>query len=232
MMNKNVKYYIVKFWKEWGYSLLVAVLVATSFKSVIADWNDVPTGSMKPTILEGDRVFVNKLAYDLKIPYTTIRVATWDHPERGDIVVLFSPADDKRLVKRVVGIPGDIIEMKNNQLYINQQAVEYSNSTHQSRKKFGNDIPSIAITYNEFLPGRNHTVMFLPDFRSIHTFGPMQLPENKYFIMGDNRDNSIDSRFFGLVDRKAIVGQASAVVLSRKGSFLHPRWDRFFSDLN
>ena len=80
---------------------------------------------MKPTILEGDRVFVNKLAYDLKVPFTTWHLAEWSNPHRGDIVVFFSPHDGKRLVKRVVGLPGDTIELRNNSLVLNGQPVEY-----------------------------------------------------------------------------------------------------------
>ena len=105
--------------------LLITVLVLSAFRSAIADWNDVPTGSMKPTILEGDRVFVNKLAYDLKFPFTTWHLAQWDNPKRGDIVVFYSPLDGKRLVKRVVGLPGDRIELRNNRLLVNDAPVTY-----------------------------------------------------------------------------------------------------------
>src|SRR5579862_7614245 len=105
--------------------LLIMVLVLFAFRSAIADWNDVPTGSMKPTIMEGDRVFVNKLAYDLKVPFTTWHIAEWDNPKRGDVVVFFSPADEVRLVKRVVGLPGDRIELRDNQLFVNDEAVQY-----------------------------------------------------------------------------------------------------------
>jgi len=84
-MKRPWKQELVMLWKGWGYAILVSVLIATSFKSAIADWNIVPSGSMKPTIVEGDRIFVNKLAYDLKIPYTTIHLAEWSTPQRGDI---------------------------------------------------------------------------------------------------------------------------------------------------
>src|SRR5258708_2365787 len=84
---------------------ILMLLVISSLRSALADWNDVPTGSMKPTIEEGDRVVVNKLAYDLKVPFTLLEIAKWSDPKRGDIVVLFSPADGVRLGKRVVGIP-------------------------------------------------------------------------------------------------------------------------------
>src|SRR5881398_1994769 len=101
---------------------LIMILVVSSLRSALADWNDVPTGSMKPTIQEGDRVVVNKLAYDLKIPFTTIEIAKWSDPKRGDIVVLFSPLDGTRLVKRVIAVPGDRIEMRDNQLFVDGNA--------------------------------------------------------------------------------------------------------------
>src|SRR5215470_3465194 len=103
----------------------IMLLVICSLRSALADWNDVPTGSMKPTIEEGDRVVVNKLAYDLKIPFTTIELAKWGDPKRGDIVVLFSPVDGTRLVKRVVGTPGDKIGMRENQLFVNGKAAKW-----------------------------------------------------------------------------------------------------------
>jgi signal peptidase I len=106
------------FWKGWGVSMLVALITATSFKSVIADWNVVPAGSMRPTIVEGDRIFINKLAYDLKVPCTTRHIAAWDAPRAGEIVVFYSPADGQCLVKRVAGLPGDVVAMANNRLTI------------------------------------------------------------------------------------------------------------------
>src|SRR5580693_6776477 len=112
-------------WHE-AKSLLLIIIILTAVRSAIADWNDVPTGSMNPTIVQGDRVFVNKLAYDLKVPYTTWHLAQWSNPKRGDIVVFFSPADGVRLVKRVIGLPGDKIELRNEQLVINGQAVDYA----------------------------------------------------------------------------------------------------------
>ncbi len=124
------------FWLEWVKPLVVIALVMFSFRSAVADWNDVPTGSMKPTILEGDRIFINKVAYDLKFPFTTYRLLEWGDPLRGEVVVLRSPEDNKRLVKRVVGLPGDLIEVRRKYLreedmvvsvlYINRQPVEYA----------------------------------------------------------------------------------------------------------
>ncbi len=124
-MEKNFRKYISIFLRGWIGSILVTLMIVTSFKSAIADWYVVPTGSMKPTILEGDRILANKLAYNLRIPFTTMQIVRWGNPKRGDIVVFNSPADGKCLVKRVVGIPGDTVAMNNNRLYINGEALGY-----------------------------------------------------------------------------------------------------------
>src|SRR5580700_2827489 len=110
-MKSRFRARLRKFWVDTAKPILIILLVTTAFRSAIADWNDVPSGSMNPTIVEGDRVFVNKVAYDLKFPFTTWRLAQWSNPKRGDIVVFFSPVDGTRLVKRVVGIPGDRVQM-------------------------------------------------------------------------------------------------------------------------
>jgi signal peptidase I len=220
------------FFRGWGSILLVALLIATSFRSAIADWNDIPSGSMLPTILIGDRVFVNKLAYDLKIPYTTLQIVKWSEPKRGDIVVFYSPRDGKRLIKRVVGLPGDTIAMRNDRLLINGQFVRYG----PPEKGIVDQLRPIEqgryLFLSEELSGKEHTVMFAPSRSSRNSFGAMTIPDGKYFVMGDNRNNSADSRVFGFVDRRLIVGRATMVVISREGSFLNPRWKRFFGDLS
>ncbi len=94
-MKETWKKKLLVFWRGWGYSLIIAILIAATFRSAIAEFNDVPTGSMKPTILEGDRLLINKLAYDLKVPFTTWHIACWGHPDRGDIVVFFSPENGR-----------------------------------------------------------------------------------------------------------------------------------------
>jgi len=230
-MPKGWKKRVVTLWRGWGYSIFIALLVATSFKSAIADWNDVPTGSMIPTILIGDRIFVNKLAYDLKVPYTTWHLKTWSAPQRGDIVVFYSPEDGKRLVKRVVGIPGDTLAMLKNRLIINGQFLTYLVQDQNKSPLKDDDIRDRHLFYDENLMGKQHEVMFTPAYAFSHSFAPVKIPQGKYFMMGDNRDNSADSRFFGLVDRNVIVGQATAVVISRNKNFLHPRWQRFFTKL-
>lgn len=230
-MQQGWKQRLILFWRGWGFSILIAILIATSFKSAIADWNDIPSGSMEPTILPGDRVFVNKLAYDLKLPYTTVHIAKWSAPERGDIVVFFSPQDGKRLIKRVVGIPGDVIGMKKNHLYINSEDIGYFSPGPRNANDIPEDRYPNQLVYMEDLNGIKHPVLFSPFQPSRQTFGPITIPEGKYLMLGDNRDRSADSRFFGLVDRNRIVGRATIIVISREGNFLHPRFDRFFKDL-
>lgn len=212
--------------------LLIMLLVMFALRSAIADWNDVPTGSMKPTIMEGDRLFVNKLAYDLKVPFTTWHLAQWGNPKRGDIVVFFSPADRERLVKRVMGLPGDRIELANNELLVNGSPVKYEPLPQNTV----NELPATEQPQHQFateeLTGHPHPVMATPALSAPRTFGPIIVPEGKYFMMGDNRDNSFDSRFYGSVDRSQIVGRASAVVISLdRGDHYLPRWHRFFTGL-
>jgi len=231
-MPAEIRKKLLMFWRSWGWSLLLAFILATSFRSAIADWNIVPTGSMKPTILEGDRIFVNKLAYDLKVPYTTRRLFSWDNPSRGDIVVFFSPADGVRLVKRVIGLPGDIIAMSDNRLYINGETIDYQTIPPDPIWLAESDLESGRLFFTEDLAGWKHTVMITPDRPARDSFNPFIIPRDSYFMMGDNRDESADSRYFGLVDRRLIVGRAMAVVMSlRMDKHYLPRRDRFFKKL-
>jgi signal peptidase I len=215
-------------------SFVFVILVVLSFRSSIADWNDVPTGSMKPSILEGDRIYVNKLAYDLKVPFTTWHVAEWDSPDRGDVVVFYSPQDGVRLVKRVVGVPGDVLEMRNTRLYVNGKPAAYESldpaAVAEILKQMGSG-GSEADFYSESVDGRKHPMMLQPS-GDRRFFGPVTVPPGKYYMMGDNRDNSNDSRWYGFVDRGQIVGRASRVVLSLDPQRSYkPRWDRFFTPL-
>jgi signal peptidase I len=223
---------IFRFFRDWGFSIVAAVLIATSFKSAIADWNDVPTGSMKPTILVGDRVFVNKLSYGLKIPYTTWHIARWGSPAHGDIVVFYSPADGKRLIKRVIGLPGDEIALHNNKLYINGRAIDYKIIDPTSPGRTNKTAEDPYVYLYEDLLGKQHPMMISRTGTPFDSFDPVVVPEGRAFVMGDNRDNSADSRFFGFVQLDQVLGHATAIVLSRDGSFLKPRWERFFKKLS
>jgi signal peptidase I len=202
-----------KIWREWLRPFALVFLIAAPFKSVVADWNWVPTGSMKPSILEGELVFVNKLAYDLKVPFTTVHLSTWGKPIRGEVVVFYSPVDGTRLVKRVIGVPGDTVQLKNDVLYLNGVPQQYSST---DSAPFRHDVfedanPIVAI---EHLAGINHYVLGLPGRQALRNFGPFLVPPDQYFMMGDSRDNSADSRFIGPVPRAAIVGRVPRVILS------------------
>ena len=200
-----------QFWIEWANPLSIYLVLMCAVRSAVADWNDVPSGSMKPTILEGDRVVINKLAYDLKVPFTTWHLAEWGNPRRGDIVVFFSPADGKRLVKRVIGLPGDRLTMRDNQLWVNDGPLAYEPLEQSVIDQIAkSDQPNHQFAA-ERLPGKRHAVMVTPSLEARRTFELTVVPSGHYFMMGDNRDNSFDSRFYGPVAREQIVGRAVGV---------------------
>lgn len=221
-----------RFWNEGIKPFAVIVIVLCSFRSAVADWNDVPTGSMKPTILEGDRIFVNKLAYDLKVPFTDWRIVEWGQPQRGDVVILFSPDDDVRMVKRVIALPGDRVEMRNNQVFINSKPASYGPLAPRIIQQIDSDERPRHRFYLETIDASVHPIMTTPAIPARRFFKPVLVPAGHYFVMGDNRDSSRDSRWFGLVSRKRIVGEALAVVISLdRNRYYAPRWSRFFRGL-
>ena len=233
MNRKTYRALASRWWKREIRPLLILALILFSIRSSLADWNSVPTGSMQPTILVGDRVLVNKLAYDLKVPFTTWHIAEWSNPQRGDIVVFFSPKDSTRMVKRVIGLPGDTIELRNARLFINGQPVDYSTLEPDASRELADAERVHGIFATEQLPVHPHAVMSLNGVPAMRTFGPVQVSAGHYFMMGDNRDNSFDSRYFGTVDRSQIVGRTSSVVLSLdKSNYWLPRWTRTCSSLD
>lgn len=220
-------------WRQEIRPLLIIAVIMFSIRSSLADWNDVPTGSMNPTIIEGDRVFVNKLAYDLKVPFTTWHLAQWANPQRGDIVVFYSPQDGTRLVKRVIGLPGDTVELRNEKLFINGKPMDYTSLSGDVSAQLPTAEQQYSLFATELMPSHAHAVMAIPGIAAKRTYGPVTVPAGHYFMMGDNRDNSLDSRYFGMVDRKEIVGQATDVVFSiNKSDYWLPRSGRFFKPLN
>lgn len=211
------------FFKE-NKSLLVFISLMLVFRSAVADWNDVPTGSMKPTIVEGDRIFINKMAYDLKLPFSQKTLVKFADPVRNDIVIFESSVANKRLVKRVIGIPGDTVAMINNQLVVNQEAARYKVITSEE----GYILSEENIAGNSHLirtnvqPGKV-TRSRLSNFREV------TVPDGFYLMMGDNRDNSADSRSIGLVPREEIIGRSNKVAFSLNyDRYLMPRSERFF----
>jgi signal peptidase I len=240
-MTAHTKRKIIHYWRRQIRPILVLVLVFTSFRSVFADWNDVPTGSMKPTIFEGDRIFVNKLAYGLKFPYTTWHLAEWSGPKAGEVVIFYSPDDGIRLVKRVVGTPGDRIQSRDGFLTINGKPLEYDDYSPETNADLPRDQQTGFRFYTEHLGGHAHVVAFNNNRPSIRDFdftlkhkGEDGAAEDQYFMMGDNRDNSKDSRYFKqhYVNRDQILGRANRVIFSLDydDSYL-PRKNRFFHAL-
>ena len=213
-------------WLKNNRGVLVFILCLGLFRTAIADWNPVPTGSMRPTILEGDVVLVNRLAYDLKLPLTNISLAHLGDPQRGDIVTFSSPKDGARLIKRLVALPGDTVELRNNQLFINAEAAVYSDITDVHEPAgFGGFVDAIRAT--EDYAGSRRSVQFLPMIDSKSNFGPVVVPADQFFMMGDNRDNSEDSRYIGFVPRNLLIGRAGHIVVS--ADIKHnwqPRFDR------
>jgi signal peptidase I len=203
---------------------------------------------MQPTILCGDVVFINKLAYDLRVPFTFARVAHWAEPARGDVVVCFSPEDGTRLVKRVVGQPGDTIELRHDLLLVNGVAQTYTPlaaDSHGAKDLEPSERDSAAFAREQLTTSaagttpsalsslHPHAVMALPARPALRNFGPTRVPAGHYFMMGDNRDNSQDSRFFGFMPREKIIGEATGVLVSADlNHWLRPRFDRFFTRLD
>lgn len=224
-------------WRNWLRPLALPLLLVASAKSAFADINYVPTGSMQPTILPGDVVFINKLAYDLRVPFTFARVACWSDPARGDIVVCFSPADGTRLVKRVIGLPGDTVEVRNDVLFLNGTRQDYATLPEEITRNLADAERATSTFARETLTRatgtRPHAVMTQPGRPALRSFGPVTVPPGSYFMMGDHRSNSHDSRFFGCVARREIIGEAKAVVVSGDlDRRLRPRFGRFFTALD
>jgi signal peptidase I len=232
MKKQKITRFICRLWKEWRVTIFFIVFIVVPVKSSLADWNWVPTGSMNPTILEGDLIYVNKIAYDLRFPLTLHRLAKWSNPQRGDIVVCFSPDDGTRLVKRVIGQPGDTIELRNNTLFLNGEPAGYTKIDSNHKQHLPGNLKEKCILAMEELDGVSHAIMSIPSIAAIRSFGPIAVPQDKYFVMGDNRDNSKDSRYFGFVERKSIIGKANGIITSFDMTDKYqPRFKRFFASL-
>ena len=210
----------------------IAFLLMLGFvRTAVADWNPIPSGSMRPTILEGDVVFVNRLAFDVKLPLTDVIVAHTGAPKRGDIVTFTRPEDGMRLIKRIAAVPGDTIAMRDNRLTVNGAAIDYAPlgdvvetlapgrvaHAERVRETFGTDA---------------HTIQWLSHVASRSSFAPIVIPPDQYLMLGDNRDDSEDSRYFGLIPRERLIGRAERILVSAD---IKDRWQlrlaRFGSSL-
>ncbi|SFC43270.1 signal peptidase I [Massilia yuzhufengensis] len=205
---------------------LLFMLLFGVFRTAVADWNPIPSSSMRPNLLEGDVVFVNRLAYNVKVPLTDIVLTRTGEPQRGDVVTFASPQDGTRLIKRVLALPGDRIEMRNERLVINGVESQYSVEEHVQEP--GPEGTMDALRMTEAVDGRRHRIQVLPQRLVTRDFGPVVVPQDAFLMLGDNRDNSADSRYIGFVPRHLLIGRAERILVSAdyQGNWL-PRPERF-----
>lgn len=214
-----------------GFLVFLAGMVL--MRSALADWYLVPSSSMYPTLLEGDRVICDRIAYDVKLPFTDVILKHVAEPQRGDVVTFASPEDGVRLVKRLIAVPGDVVEMRNERLIINgveasYQAIE-KDAGHLTPLR---EYPAQQLVFRESLGAMQHEMIVMPDRAAMHTFGPVTVPPGQYMMLGDNRDNSKDSRYIGMVKRELITGQVKRLLFSLDGDrYYLPRLERIGSSV-
>ena len=189
--------------REYVEAIAIAILLALFIRTFIVQAFKIPSGSMIPTLLVGDHILVNKFIYGIRNPFTG---ATWipvSEPERGDIIVFEYPVNPSQdFIKRVIGVEGDRVEIKDKKVYVNDKLLEVPNAVHLK--------PGI-------VPGR---------FEPRDNYGPVEVPEDSLFVMGDNRDNSHDSRYWGFVDLEKVKGEAFMIYWSWNSEDFSVRWNR------
>lgn len=210
---------------------LAFLLLLGVFRGAIADWNPIPSASMHPNLLEGDVVFVNRIAYDLKLPLTDIALTHLGEPQRGDVVTFFSPKDRTRLIKRVAALPGDRVELRGERLIINGQPADYD-LQGQATEHIDALGELQALRLREHNAHAAYTIQLLPELDVRRDFGPITVPAGNYLMLGDNRNNSADSRFIGCVPRALLIGRAERILVSAdiQGNWM-PRTDRIGKSL-
>ncbi|WP_019028795.1 signal peptidase I [Colwellia piezophila] len=208
---------------------LIFILLMSVFRSAVADWYTVPTGSMQPTIQKGDRIVVNKIAYDLRLPFTDVTLFSIDTPQRGEIVVFESKAADLRLIKRVVGLPGDVIAMNNEVIVINGRPLSYKNLANSPYQQSSAEMT----TALETLGMIKHPIKIdTTASNRLSNFAAVTVPAGHYLVLGDNRRHSADSRVYGFVPHHELRGKATAIAFSVDyDNYYLPRSDRFFKDI-
>jgi len=199
MKNKKGKKHVIL---EYIEAILTALIIALVIRAFVVQAFKIPSGSMEKTLLVGDHLLVNKFIYGIHLPFTDKKLFVFRNPERGDIIVFKYPKDPSRdFIKRVIAKEGDVIESRNKVIYVNYEAIKE--------------------TYKEHVTG---TIM-PPDNPRDH-FGPITVPKGKLFVMGDNRDSSLDSRFWGFVDLKEVKGKALVIYWSWDNQKHWPRFKR------
>lgn len=176
--------------------MLVAAAIVLTARASFADHYVVPSGSMEPTVHVGDRIFVNKLAYGLRVPLTDVYVVDANGPARGDVVVLTSPEDGRVLLKRVVALPGDRVRVEDGAVEIDGVSAPIARDAGAATETLGDASHQLELSHGGG-----------PDF------GPVTVPADHYLVLGDARGNSQDGRYFGFVAKSAILGKAAAVTM-------------------
>jgi signal peptidase I len=188
---------------------------------------------MNPTLMEGDRIFVQKMHYGLRLPFTTVRLTEGSEPRRGEVIVFESPANGTTLVKRLIGLPGERVAMREEHLTIDGKAAEYqpwSGAAEDEMVAEFREHPHLV--QRERIAGIDHAMLLLPGRPAPRSFGPVLVPAGEYLMLGDNRDDSADSRMIGFVPRRLLLGRATRVVVSlNPENYLLPRLDRTFAPL-
>lgn len=235
--------------REYAESILIAVAIALFLRTFVIEPFKIPSGSMIPTLAIGDHIFVNKFSYGLWVPFARKKMRIGQGPQRGDVIVFIYPVDpNKDFIKRVVGLPGDSLEVRNNIVYINGKAIKRKKGDvhkYKEQEEMGGPwFQRKGRIFQEFLPGKKHRILHdsnnpsplnnwssKVDARTIpRSWGP-KVPPGHVFVMGDNRDHSSDSREWGLVPVKNIKGKAVLIWLSFGGGQGF-RWKRIFNSIN
>lgn len=190
--------------REWIESIIWAFVIAMIIRTFFVQAFKIPSGSMEDTLLVGDFLLVNKMVFGINIPFTNKHILRFREPERGEIVIFISPYTKKYFVKRCVGIAGDTIEVRSKELYVNYLKVFSEHVVHKDPHEFPG-IPNIhAPTYQE--DWERGEFRFVGGYCR-DNFGPVVVPDGYIFVMGDNRDNSDDSRFWGPLDQASVLGK-------------------------
>lgn len=199
--------------REYGEALIIAVILALIIRALVVQAFSIPSGSMLPTLQIGDYLLVNKFIYGIRNPFTNKVLIPISRPKRGDVVVFIFPQDpSKDYIKRVVGLPGDRVQIVNKKLLINGQPLETPQAVHSDPEV----LPPPARPGE---PSRDH-------------FGPAVVPPDSYFVLGDNRDHSYDSRFWGFVHLDALRGKAFIIYFSWSGDHSLPVYLAFVKGLH
>ena len=195
---------------EYAYSFLPVLAIVLVLRSFVIEPFRIPSGSMKPTLLVGDFILVNKSAYGLRLPMLGTKIVALGSPKIGDVVVFRHKSSGKDIIKRVIGVPGSYIEYKDEQLYVDNQLIK-----SEFVSKFYEDLLEI-VKSKEFLLDVEHDIYHYPHLaRHVHyNFTSLTVPKNSYFVMGDNRNDSDDSRFWGFVSEDELLGKAIFTWLS------------------